>query len=73
MKEKELFKNMKSYNNNDCDSDNEEYFESGIIKGQKQKQCNINKQLIKQKISEEYTNDMLGRALSKAENFAINN
>ena len=70
MKEKELFKNMKSYNNYDCDSDNEEYFETGIIKGQKQKQCNINKQLIKQKISEEYTNDMLGRALSKAENFA---
>ncbi len=33
-------------------------------------QMQINKQLIAQKISEEYTNDMLGRALSKAENFA---
>ena len=27
------------------------------------------KQLVKQKISEEYTNDMLGRALSKVESF----
>lgn len=31
----------------------------------------VDKQLIKQKISEEYTNDMLGRAISKAENFSI--
>jgi hypothetical protein len=30
----------------------------------------VDKQLIKQKISEEYTNDMLGRAISKAENFS---
>ena len=29
-----------------------------------------NKQLVKQKISEEYTNDMLGRAISKAEHFS---
>lgn len=32
-----------------------------------QKQIKVNKQLLKQKLSQEYTNDMLGRALSKAE------
>ena len=32
-----------------------------------QKQMQINQQLLKQKISQEYTTDMLGRALSKAE------
>lgn len=32
-----------------------------------QKQIKVNKQFLKQKLSQEYTNDMLGRALSKAE------
>ena len=36
-----------------------------------QEEILVNKQLIKQKISEEYTNDMLGRAISKAENFSF--
>ena len=76
MKEKQFFNNMESSNNYRDLYQKPDYYETGIIKGQKQnpkqkqKQCIIDKQLIKQKISEEYTNDMLGRALSKAENFA---
>lgn len=42
----------------------------GNYSSQYQQDKLVDKQLIKQKISEEYTNDMLGRAISKAENFS---
>jgi len=76
MKEKQFFNNMEAFNKYGNKNQTPDYHETYIINGQKpkskqkQNQCTIDKHLIKQKISEEYTNDMLGRALSKAENFA---
>lgn len=63
---------LKKNDSMECDDENEEIPENHEDKKKKIDQVlkTIDKQLIKQKISEEYTNDMLGRALSKAEYFS---
>lgn len=43
----------------------------GNYSSQYQQDKLVDKQLIKQKISEEYTNDMLGRAISKQKIFQL--
>lgn len=57
-------------NNNDEDVNMDDYSDNAG-KNFEQYQEEMDKQLIKQKRSEEYTNDMLGRAISKAESFSF--
>lgn len=58
-------------NNNMEDENMDEYYDNTDKGSRIQEEILVDKQLIKQKISEEYTNDMLGRAISKAENFSF--
>lgn len=64
--------NKKSSNNNkDEDITMQDDYNKQIYEDpRKQTYLQADKQLVKQKISEEYTNDMLGRAISKAESYS---
>ena len=67
----QLINKINQFKNVDDMEIEKEAYESYPSHSQNQKLMQVDKQLIKQKISEEYTNDMLGRALSKAENFVL--